>query len=292
MKIDFNAGVHGRNGHNYGVIMKEMASRAVKIIRSQMSSFTTAEKSNEHKMDDLVTSADYAAQEMIVRMIKEQFPFAGIVAEEKGFDIQPTATPNVWFTIDPLDGTKAFVRKQSDGIGCLIGMVVEGDVVGAIVADIMTEETYYFRPGSLKVHRISSTRNELLVFQQKEKLRVLLLDDPRLYSQTVQRLTDPTHGLFDSIGVSNGSVGTNLAKIYKGEVQAFITKPVFSNPWDWVPTTAIARKMGYEFYELEGNTLLPTIYEKPVDFHPQQVGEIICIHKEDLPRLKQHLQSM
>lgn len=112
MNLDFNTGVHGINGHTYGIVMKEMATRAMFIIRSQMSSFKAEIKDNEHKLFDLVTTADKAAQEMIVKMIKENFPFAGIIAEEEGADITPSTAPHIYFTIDPLMAPKlSFVNN-------------------------------------------------------------------------------------------------------------------------------------------------------------------------------------
>lgn len=54
----------------------------------------------------VVTEADLAAEEWIIRQLRRRFPEDGIVAEESGW--QPGATGFTW-VIDPLDGTSNFV---------------------------------------------------------------------------------------------------------------------------------------------------------------------------------------
>ena len=49
-----------------------------------------------------------------------------------------------YITVDPLDGTKAFIRRQSHGVGTMVAMVEEGQVVSAYVGDVNTQEIYGF----------------------------------------------------------------------------------------------------------------------------------------------------
>ncbi len=56
---------------------------------------------------DLVTSADVAAEEIIVRELRRAFPNDGIFAEESG--TSDLDADHVWY-IDPLDGTTNFVH--------------------------------------------------------------------------------------------------------------------------------------------------------------------------------------
>lgn len=76
-----------------------------------------------------VTLADKAAEELIRRRIEDHFPSHAIIGEEFGEKTQVSATHR-WL-IDPIDGTKSFLR----GVplyGVLIGLEIEGKVeVGA-----------------------------------------------------------------------------------------------------------------------------------------------------------------
>lgn len=72
-----------------------------------------------------VTAADLKAEEMIRRAIEKQFPRHGIVGEEFG-QKETQGQTHRWF-VDPIDGTKSFIR----GIpvyAVLIGLEIEGKI--------------------------------------------------------------------------------------------------------------------------------------------------------------------
>ena len=131
-----------------GLAMKEMVRRAIKAIREQRFVFDAQQKKSlGSSSDDLVTTADQQAQEIYLRVIRRCFPGFGIIAEEDGLRV-PCTLPDrrLYFTVDPLDGTKAFARRQSAGVGTMVALVEEGRVLAAYVGDVMTQEIYGFRP--------------------------------------------------------------------------------------------------------------------------------------------------
>ncbi len=76
-----------------------------------------------------VTIADREAERVMRAMIRERFPGHGIVGEEHGVDagIEP-----IRWIIDPIDGTRTFVRGVPF-YGTLVGIEVGGEpVVGAV----------------------------------------------------------------------------------------------------------------------------------------------------------------
>ena len=77
-----------------------------------------------------VTVADRTAEQHIRRLVAEQFPGDGVVGEEYG--ATPTASGFKWI-IDPIDGTKSFIR----GVplwGTLVGLEYKGELVAGAVA--------------------------------------------------------------------------------------------------------------------------------------------------------------
>ncbi len=84
-----------------------------------------------------VTLADRASEELIRRRIEARYPGHAIVGEEYGSSDHPSASHR-WF-IDPIDGTKSFLR----GVplyAVLIGLEVEGRIVaGAAYYPAMDE---------------------------------------------------------------------------------------------------------------------------------------------------------
>ncbi len=98
----------------------------------------------ELKDDDTpVTLADRAAEEAIRRRLEAAFPGHGIVGEEYG--TTRAGAPERWY-IDPIDGTKSFVR----GVplyAVLLGLEVEGEVVVGAAYFPALDELVYARKG-------------------------------------------------------------------------------------------------------------------------------------------------
>ncbi len=266
------------NGHSVGIIMKEMIRRAITAIRRERFLFEATHKENAYKAggkEDFVTTADKAAQRIYVKTIQECFPQYGIVAEEDELKVACThPLLNIFFTIDPLDGTKAFMRRQSHGVGTMISLVCNGKVIAAGVGDVMTEEIYYFRPGSDKVHRLSEfNQAEVLTIDPDWSLReqyVLLGDDPQIHSPFVVDLIHPTGSAFKDIEVSGGSIGIRMARLWKGEVGAVILRPGYEMPWDVNPIIGISQQLGFDFWALPP---VKSIVDAEV-FNPLVTGDV------------------
>src|SRR5215216_2617710 len=109
------------NGHAVGIILKELVRRAMTIIRNERQVFeATVKQGYGGKMDDVFTSADTKAQQVYIKSLRECFPGCAIIAEEGGEADGPDRSADTFFTVDPLDGTKAFVRRQSHGVGTMV----------------------------------------------------------------------------------------------------------------------------------------------------------------------------
>ena len=69
----------------------------------------------EHKeeLDEPVTQADRAVNELIVRALRESFPADGVLAEESADASERQSRGRVWM-VDPIDGTKGFIAGTGD----------------------------------------------------------------------------------------------------------------------------------------------------------------------------------
>jgi fructose-1,6-bisphosphatase/inositol monophosphatase family enzyme len=279
-----------QNGHTAGIVMKEAVRRAIIAIRRQFRTFEAQEKLGVNKVEDFVTSADKAAQQLYIKTLRECFPGYGIVAEED--DLQEPCRmqgEDIFFTIDPLDGTKAFMRRQSHAIGTMISLVRDGHVIGAYVGDVMTQEIYGFRPGSKYVHRISEYNEpERLMVNQKplSEHYVSLRNEPLTYSAAVQKIAcgKAFGGLFDGMQVAGGSIGVDVARLWKGEIGAVVLEPFTNTPWDYCPVMGISQKLGFVEVEVEGERLVPTepLY---LPTHVRRDKEALLVHRSNLPEL-------
>jgi len=243
------------NAHAIGFVMKEMVRRAIEAIRAERFAFEVhAKEGHGGEMDDIFTSADKAAQGIYVKMIREAFPGYGIVAEEDHLHVDADPEIGMYFTVDPLDGTKAFERRQSHGVGTMIALVRDTDVIAAYVGDVMTREVYGFRPESSKIHRISENGfGRMLCADELKPLakqNILIRERPERHSPLVKRMIalPDEAGLFKDIEIATGSIGVSTARLWKGEVGAVLLKPKFETPWDCAPVYGICKQLGFEMF--------------------------------------------
>jgi fructose-1,6-bisphosphatase/inositol monophosphatase family enzyme len=241
------------NGHIIGRVLKETVRRAAVVIRNETFIFEAHQKeSYSGTMDDVFTSADKKAQDIYLRTFKECFPLCGVIAEEDSLTINPSGGCTAYFTVDPLDGTKAYVRRQSHGVATMVSLVDDGIVQSAYVGDINTDEVYGFRPDSDKVFRITrlDSFEELLPgkkLNSKADLFCILRNPLEKHSKETQDLVKQ----FKNYEIMGSSIGTWMARLWKGEVSALVMDPGWETPWDSTPVDGISLKLGYVFLKSE-----------------------------------------
>jgi fructose-1,6-bisphosphatase/inositol monophosphatase family enzyme len=264
--------------------IKEAMKRAIQEINEQRFTFEAEAKANEDKDEDFVSSADKAAQKIYAQIFRESFPEYGIIGEEDNLRKEPGEL-NLWFTVDPLDGTKAFIRKQSHGVATMVALVKNKEIIGAWVGDVFTKELYYYRPNSEKVHRLIDFKSPQRLSIKKRDLKdqiVALRTHTRNYTRLVDRMTSPG-ALFKDINIDSGSIGTMFARLWKGEIGAIILQDTKATPWDRVPIIGISKKLGFEF--------LHRVKDEYVVFNPEismekiPMEEHIVVHGKNIPEI-------
>lgn len=293
------------NAANIGIIMKDMTRRVMSVIQKERLHFiATAKAGYDGELNDVATTADTAAQEVYTKLLKENFPGFGIIAEEDKLKIDCTFAngENFFFTVDPLDGTKAYVRKQSNGIGTMLALVHNGQVIAACVGDIMTNELFYFRPESPKTHRLGATGipEELPIPMEGTSLTqryALLRERERAYHPVIQRIVAPPEegGLVQNIDMANGSIGISMSRLWKNEVGLAVMKGGYQTPWDWAPVVGISQHLGYKFFmtstEETDNKIVqfdPVIPLQPIHFP----NDIIVVHENYVGELLDFTQKL
>ncbi|MDB5461012.1 MAG: cysQ [Caulobacteraceae bacterium] len=120
--------------NNIGPLLADIVEEAAAVILP----LWRGEFAMSHKSDESpVTEADHRAEAVILARLRAAFPDIPIIAEE---DAAAYGTPSQigprFFLVDPLDGTKAFVRGD-DHFTVNIGLVQDGvPVAGAVAAPV------------------------------------------------------------------------------------------------------------------------------------------------------------
>ncbi|SFS19623.1 3'(2'),5'-bisphosphate nucleotidase CysQ [Yoonia litorea] len=90
--------------------------------------------------DSPVTAADEAADAIISAGLRDAFPTVPLVAEEQAASHELTA--KTFLIVDPLDGTKEFIKRRGD-FTVNIAYVVEGEAVRGVVYAPAKERLFY-----------------------------------------------------------------------------------------------------------------------------------------------------
>lgn len=289
------------NGPLIGATMRDCVVRATRLIRDKRFTFKSRQKGvKADGRPDWVTNADEEAQEIYTKVLRERFPQFGIIGEEEGLRVACThPTEDFTFVVDPLDGTSAYNRYQSHGIGTMIALLHGEKVIAVAIGDILTGEIYYYRPGSRKTHRLDVHQNSFdqrLWINPKRTLidQYILLRDPvEKHADATQRLVQlHPRPLFYSHEITGGSFGISMARLWKGEVGAAILRPGSQKPWDICPVIGITNRLGFVFFSI-------TSFHEDKDGHiyllrtnlkasPQPFPintDVLVIHKSRIPEL-------
>lgn len=236
------------NGPIIGRVVTGSMRRAMGEIARQRMSFTVTEKPGNGGKMDKYTSADEAAQEIVADDLRECFPWAGLRGEEHGLHVLPAEGCDVEFTLDGLDGTGAFVRKQNE-VGTMVAMVgrKRQEILAAYVGHVYTGEIIGYHPDSPVRRMAKDGKVERLMFHKpfvRMQSVAALRKPPDKYSSLIQRLVADN---FAYHRVERGSIGTWAMRLWKREVPALFLLPNWETPWDLAPIVGISERLGYLF---------------------------------------------
>jgi histidinol-phosphatase len=217
----------------------DIASRASKIALSYFRQAILIEmKENQTP----VTIADKKTEEMIRAEISDAFPDHGILGEEFGHESKQS---DFLWTIDPIDGTRSFIR----GIplfGTLLGLLKKGKPVLGVMILPALEETYSAAEGlgsycngvQCRVSSVTALENALVscgdlpCFESAGKKK---------YVQSLMAKAELTRGYTDCFG---------HALVIRGSVDAMVD-PIVS-PWDIAPIACLVKEAGGGFCNMDG----------------------------------------
>jgi histidinol-phosphatase len=193
-----------------------------------------------------VTQADREAEEAIVATLGRAYPEWGFLGEEFG----AKGATDVRWIIDPIDGTKNFVRHIPVW-ATLLALEAHGEIVAGVIHNPATGEMLTARKGGgarrngepVRVSDITDLWNA-----------TLLHAGLRLYKKAgvwdgLVRLVDATErqrGFGDYLG---------YALVAEGKAEMYVE--VDLKPWDLAPCKIVVEEAGGRFTDLSGK---PTIY--------------------------------
>jgi histidinol-phosphatase len=196
-----------------------------------------------------VTQADREAEVAIVERLRPAFPDIGFLGEEFGAQ---GGQSRRWI-VDPIDGTKNFVR----GIpywATLLALEEEGEITVGVVHSPATGELFWARRGQgawadgvpLRVSAVHDLADAMVVHSSLNLMHSL--DGGRCWDGFVRLVdrTDRQRGFGDYFGYTF---------VLRGQAELMLEADV--KPWDIAPFKVLAEEAGGRFTDFAGR---PTIY--------------------------------
>ena len=189
-----------------------------------------------------VTMADKKTEEMIRGELAKEFPNHGLLGEE--FENHATDAEFVW-TIDPIDGTRSFIR----GIplwGTLVGLLHRGEPVLGVMVLPALDETYSAAKGcgtfcdGVQLH-VSATQSLEAAIVSCGDTNCFESVGRRPLLDAVQNKAELCRGYTDCFG---------HALMVRGAVDAMIDPLV--SIWDIAPIACIVKEAGGEYFAFNG----------------------------------------
>jgi myo-inositol-1(or 4)-monophosphatase len=198
-------------------------------------SFQVREKSK----DNPVTSADLAADAFLREAFARRFPKDGWLSEETADDRRRLSCRRVW-VVDPLDGTKEFVRGLPE-FALSLALVEDGRPALAVVFNPSTGQLFHAQAGAGAFRNGTPAR----VSARKRFANARLLT------------SRSEHGLFrgleDHCRIRRlGSIAYKLALVSSGEADIVMSfRP--KNEWDICAGSLLIQESGGVITDLQGN---------------------------------------
>jgi 3'(2'), 5'-bisphosphate nucleotidase len=237
----------------------ELARRAGERIRA----LHGAGLAVDTKADDSpVTAADREANALIVGALAAAFPDDAILSEELPDDGSRLGRRRVWM-VDPLDGTKDFIRGR-DGFAVMIGLLDgERPALGVVYQPIGDKLYFAAADGGgafVSVGGAAPARIHVSAITDPTQIRMVASKSHR--SATIDSVRAAL-GIADELNV--GSVGLKLGLIAAGERDLYVNPSGHSKLWDACGPEAILVAAGGRLSDAHGD---------PLDYRGRELGNL------------------
>jgi len=225
----------------------------------------------EKAVNDPVTAADMAANQIITHTLREAFPDHAILTEEEPDTWDETGHEWVWM-IDPLDGTRDFIKANGEFV-TMIGLTHDAEpTIGVVIEPATGIELCASKGlGTYRSLLSDSDKSSKLTAPQAPDLNGLRIAISRSHRDSkvdeLIRLLDVKHE------ISSGSVGRKMALVINGEADLYVHPAKGTKLWDTCACEVIASEAGLVFLSGTGE---PIQYLRPTGDVENEYGLLVC----------------
>lgn len=203
--------------------------------------------------EEPVTIADKMSSNYIVQVLQQAFPHDAIVSEENALPEDLASYERVW-VIDPIDGTKEFIKHNGE-FAVMIGLVQSGDPVLGVVYQPVNQMMCWGIHGQGAYMQTAKGKHALHVSKASQ------LDDLRIATSR-SHFSPEMQALYDALGLKNivrsGSLGLKFSMIARQQSEIYFNLSNITSCWDTCAPEVILKEAGGRISNLSGTRLTYT----------------------------------
>jgi 3'(2'), 5'-bisphosphate nucleotidase len=199
------------------------------------------------------TAADRAAQDAVIQHLQADFPGDAFCAEEDtpALAAAVRAGPRLW-VIDPIDGTRGFVKKNGE-FSVMVALVHEGRVAVGVVAEPARGRCTYATVGGGCRWRSGGAGERPAKVSVVTELSAATLTQS--HSRPEKGPGMPVQRLEPARVTETYSAGVKLALVARGEADLYVSTYDRMNDWDLAAGHILVEEAGGRVTDLDGAAL-------------------------------------
>jgi 3'(2'), 5'-bisphosphate nucleotidase len=237
----------GMNANPFLDVARPLALKAAAALMTLRQSPLSKRQKADHSV---VTNGDLEADRIIREGLRRAFPDHAILTEESG--LEGDATQEFVWVVDPLDGTRAYV-KGTRGFSVMIGLMRAGKPYAGVVADpwdgqlfsaVRGAGTFFSQGGSLEAELVHVSKRNVW----SEMPLISSTGFPPKAKAAIEKAL-PCRWLpaLNSVGIKVGVLVRQLADLYLNHHDVHY--------WDTCAPQVILEEAGGRISYLDGNPL-------------------------------------
>lgn len=225
----------------------EAANLASQVIKEAYQTLEADPTAQAH----VTTKTDLASQEAILGYLLERFPGDSFAAEEdtQALKHAPRGGSRLW-VVDPIDGTRGFVKKTGE-FSVMIGFCLEGRAVVGVVAEPALDRLTFATLGGGTWVREKGRSDHPSRVSACQALEEAVLTRSHTKNPGDPGETGRKLGL--NRFLERYSAGVKLALVARGEADIFVNDYPSYRDWDLCAGVILVEEAGGLVTDLEGN---------------------------------------
>lgn len=188
-----------------------------------------------------VTALDLHVEKELKKCISSVDPTVGYYGEEFG----PVGDSDRFWTIDPIDGTEAFIRGLPFCTN-MLAYIENGEVVAAVIYNFVLDEYYQAIRGkgaTLNGKPIHVSDRDITHACVEFEIKHVTEHDRALYFELPRFST-----------VKFSAAGFGFCQVASGRIEARVSYNAYGKIWDYAPGTLLVEEAGGEVANVGRNT--------------------------------------